>query len=1135
MTGNDTVKTDVSSSEHGSPYYLHPSDYPRQMHVNDTLTDNNYLDWVQEMENFLFAKNKIGFIDGTLKKPKETDANHMAWKRCDAMIKGWLTTAMDKEIRGSVKFANSAAEIWTDLRERFGKESAPRAYELKQLISNTKQDGMTVSAYYTKLRGLWDEMQSFLPTPKCLCSGCTCGIGKSLRELREKEQLYEFLMGLDGEFTTIRTQILATKPTPTLGNAYHLVAEDGQQRSITGGRRIVNEAAAFQATVKRNAGSSKTIQKDEKPTGHCDFCGRDGHTRDGCFKRIGYPEWWPGKNKREKSRPRAACIEVEDSPVTGLTKEQYEQFLKHFAPEDKPVKNDVPRGLRSRKLIGVGKCMNGLYQMGMFGKTRKAMLVTKETWHKRLGHAGDEKLSKINDLSNFSFKNNGDVCDSCIKSKLTRKPFPISTTRTSACFELLHCDIWGKYRTPTLSKANYFLTIVDDYSRSVWVFLLKHKYEASTCLINFHKLIQTQFERNVKRIRCDNGGEFVSNHMLSFYAEQGIILETSCPHTPQQNGVVERKHRHLLETARALKVEAKLPIRFWGECILTATYIINRLPSKVIGGKTPFELLYGEKPSYDHMRIFGCMAYYRSIEAKSDKFEIRGKPGVFMGYPNGTKGYKIYDPNSGKIVISRDVTFAEKVFPFAIKTKGCETKEEDVFGFPLVENGPTKNNEKKMEDLDLGLNNQTTQPERLEHIELEELGFNGPTEQEINVESPRALEEMNDTVGNLNKEANENAVPVREARNKSRPARLNDYEVQLPPSIDHAQTSSSQQSSTVFPLANFVSYDNFTDSHKAFLTAISSNDEPKNYNQAVQIQEWRDAMKTEIKALEENGTWTLEDLPDGKRPIDSKWVYKIKYKPNGEIERYKARLVAKGYTQMEGVNYHDTFAPVAKLVTVRSLLAIAIKKEWTIHQLDVNNAFLHGDLNEEVYMRIPPGYDNDKGGEAKVCRLRKSLYGLKQASRNWYQKFTSALLDLDFKQSYADHSLFIYKSEDVFVAALIYVDDVIVVGNNQDRIQKTKDYLNNKFSIKDLGPLKYFLGIEAARTKDGMVLSQRKYTLDILEDSGMLGCRPCSFPMEPNQKLEHHDGALGSMLANIEGLLEDYYTSKLPDRILHIR
>ncbi|KAI3766949.1 hypothetical protein L2E82_17029 [Cichorium intybus] len=289
-------------------------------------------------------------------------------------------------------------------------------------------------------------------------------------------------------------------------------------------------------------------------------------------------------------------------------------------------------------------------------------------------------------------------------------------------------------------------------------------------------------------------------------------------------------------------------------------------------------------------------------------------------------------------------------------------------------------------------------------------------------------------------------------------------------------------------------------SNRIYLTAIDSNDEPKYFAQAVQNENRRQAMKNEIQALEKNGTWNLEELPKGKRAIDSKWVYKIKYKPNGEIERYKARLVAKGFTQMEGVDYHEMFAPVAKLVTVRTLFTVAVKKGWLIHQLDVNNAFLHGELDEEVYMKIPQGFG--KRNETRVCKLRKSLYGLKQASRNWYQKFTLALVKIGFKQTKMDHSLFIYKNGDTFVTALIYVDDMIIAGNNLEKIQATKKYLDEKFSIKDLGTLKYFLGIEVTRTRDGLVLNQRKYVLDILNDCGLQGCRPCTFPMEQNLKLD---------------------------------
>ncbi|GKA18184.1 retrovirus-related pol polyprotein from transposon TNT 1-94 [Tanacetum coccineum] len=190
---------------------------------------------------------------------------------------------------------------------------------------------------------------------------------------------------------------------------------------------------------------------------------------------------------------------------------------------------------------------------------------------------------------------------------------------------------------------------------------------------------------------------------------------------------------------------------------------------------------------------------------------------------------------------------------------------------------------------------------------------------------------------------------------------------------------------------------------------------------------------------------------------------RIKFKPNGEVERYKARLVAKGLTQIEGVDYHDTFAPVAKLVTIRTLLAFTVKRDWIIHQLDVNNAFLHGDLDEEVYMKIPQGFSNDN--ETRVYRLRKSLYGLKQASRNWYHKFATFLRSLNFRQSKAVHSLFIFEEGSIMVVVLIYVDDVIITENNLTKIQETKKQLDDEFNIKDLGQLKYFLGIEHVPTR----------------------------------------------------------------------
>ncbi|XP_076888387.1 uncharacterized protein LOC143538804 [Bidens hawaiensis] len=608
-------------------------------------------------------------------------------------------------------------------------------------------------------------------------------------------------------------------------------------------------------------------------------------------------------------------------------------------------------------------------------------------------------------------------------------------------------------------------------------------------------MVHTQFGKLIKRVRCDNDEEFTYNDMLKFYGEQGILLETTCPHTPQQNGVVKRKHRHIIETARALRFETKLPKIFWGECVLTATYIINRLPSTSIGNKIPYEILFNQKPDYDLMKTFGCLLYYSNNETKGDKFEERGRPGIFLGYPPGTKGYKIYDIQNKKITISRHVTFHENDFPFDKINSGQQ--DDNLFEPIIDEENPNKIN---FEPTDVGPIDQENalgpdqenpfvensheheihidQENQSEHDQgpifgrpeqateaplLDAFGPDqAPNHENISPEPDSHDSPIEETIEN---------TPIREKRTKTQPNRFKDFVVHLPSSVDHARSAPTQASSTVHPLINFVSYNNFSNAHKAFLAAIDSIDEPKFFHRAMKNDKWKEAMQKEIRALEENGTLTLEKLPEGKRAIDSKWVYKVKYKPYGNVERYKARLVAKGFTQMEGVDYHDTFASVAKLVTVRTILAIAVKRNWFIHQLDVNNAFLHGDLNKEVYMKIPQGFS--KEGETRVCRLKKSLYGLKQASRNWYIKFTNALLSL--------------------------------VGNNGTKIQDTKGKLDQRFSIKDLGNLKYFLGIEVARTTEGLILSQRKYVLDILEDSGLQGCRPSSFPFEQNLKLDKRE------------------------------
>lgn len=227
------------------------------------------------------------------------------------------------------------------------------------------------------------------------------------------------------------------------------------------------------------------------------------------------------------------------------------------------------------------------------------------------------------------------------------------------------------------------------------------------------------------------------------------------------------------------------------------------------------------------------------------------------------------------------------------------------------------------------------------------------------------------------------------------------------------------------------------------------------------------------------------------------------------MERYKARLVAKGYTQIEGIDYTETFAPVAKMVTVRALLAIASVRNWPIHQLDVNNAFLHGDLLEEVYMDPPPGYSKLRQSK-QVCKLNKSLYGLKQASRQWFAKLTSALLSADYTQSKADYSLFFSHTSTACTLVIVYVDDILVSGSSDKEISRLKLMLDDAFTINDLGQIKYYLGLEVSRSPQGIFVHQQKYILDLLSAFDVTDSKPFTIPMEQHLKL--HDTTSDTML-----------------------
>ena len=291
--------------------------------------------------------------------------------------------------------------------------------------------------------------------------------------------------------------------------------------------------------------------------------------------------------------------------------------------------------------------------------------------------------------------------------------------------------------------------------------------------------------------------------------------------------------------------------------------------------------------------------------------------------------------------------------------------------------------------------------------------------------------------------------------------------------------------------------------YKAVLDYTHS--EPPSYKIASKYPMWCAAMDAEFQALQKQNTWSLVPAPPHANLVGCKWVFKIKLHSDGSIARYKARLVAKGFHQQAGIDYSETFSPVVKPATVRLVLAIAISCNWPLKQLDVSNAFLHGLLKEEVYVQQPPGYV-DADHPSYVCRLHKSLYGLKQAPRAWFERFTFHLIHLGFQASFADSSLFIFQSKGTIIYLLLYVDDIILTGNNSNHVSSLVHALSSVFDLKDLGDLHYFLGVQISRTPFGLTLTQTKYASDVLHRFHMENSKPTKTPCCPSTRLLPHDG-----------------------------
>lgn len=311
--------------------------------------------------------------------------------------------------------------------------------------------------------------------------------------------------------------------------------------------------------------------------------------------------------------------------------------------------------------------------------------------------------------------------------------------------------------------------------------------------------------------------------------------------------------------------------------------------------------------------------------------------------------------------------------------------------------------------------------------------------------------------------------------------------------------------------------------------SLFSNLEPKGFISASKNPRWLAAMYEELEALHQNNTWTLVPRPSSSYVVGSKWVYRTKYNSDGYVDHFKARLVAQGFSQIPGIDYTYTFSLVVKASTVHIVLSLVVLHNWRLHQLDVKNAFLHCQLNETVFMEQPPGFIDSRFPH-HFCKLSKALYGLKQAPRAWFHRLSSFLLTNGFTCSRADTSLFFFAKDSCIMYLLVYVDDLILTGNQESGITSFTTRLNQEFSIKDVGALNYFLGLEVSYTDNGLFLSQSKYAKDVLTRADLLDSKPVHKPLATHESFIP-GGAMFSDLTRYRSLVGalQYLTITRPD------
>lgn len=756
---------------------------------------------------------------------------------------------------------------------------------------------------------------------------------------------------------------------------------------------------------------------------------------------------------------------------------------------------------------------------------------TLEEWHQRFAHCGMDAIKEmIRHESAEGLKvtsRSQNQCIDCIMGKRCRTSHPVrSEIKGSATSVVLHMDTCGPIKEPSIGGNKYFVLATEEYSGYKLIRFARNKGNIASLTKGIINRVELETKKQVKLLVTDNGTEFVNLQLSKWLIDKGINHELTAPYTPEQNGIAERANRTIIEGTRTLLLASQLPVKLWAEAALTVVYTTNRTPSTRDKSKTKYELYFGVKPDVGNLRIFGQYAVVHVPKAKRvSKWESAGKIYRFIGYGDRYNTYRFYDEFMPRVFVSCDAKFlntpvnkpgAKIQKQDAYVTLGHTSSKEDPIGeISFAESDPnTSQTSKITTQTDISRNNlneSSKDADTSTSSAQQAAGTSVSTNHESSISSLEVSSQKSTPDRNTSSRSNINDA----IHNEMMQRRGNNHQNKDDSLFRRVTRSMTNSLAPIFKDPNVVDL-NTVDIDKLYesideeeqeeamlclehespeLALFTLDDEPRTLNDAKESPEWarwKKAMDEELEALEKNDTWEVVNRPRGIKPVKNKWVFKVKLNPDGTVERYKARLVAKGYSQVPNVDYKETFAPVASMNTVRILFAAANQFDMEIRQFDVKTAFLHGDLEETIYMELPEGHPNT---ENKVCRLKKSLYGLKQAPRQWNIKFHNFLKEFNLQRSIVDKCLYFNNERTIFLT--IYVDDGVVATSDRKLSDRLVEYLRKNFELKVMD-CESFLGFQVIRDKKKKTiqLKQAHYVDKILERFGMQNCNPIGTPEE---------------------------------------